>query len=170
MKGGAKRFGACYGMARERRTDDQRIHTVEGLIAQRVALVLRFVNAATHCFPGNGALPQGAPAPMALHHPPRDSAESRRGAAAPPVHPLGVRPLPFAYGTVFAEGRTWFGLDKKAGSPIIKVASEDPSIPRNWANSSVGRALVLQARGHRFDPCFAHHLNLGGSSAYRQLG
>lgn len=26
------------------------------------------------------------------------------------------------------------------------------------AVSSAGRALALQARGHRFDPCTAHHL------------
>ncbi len=26
------------------------------------------------------------------------------------------------------------------------------------ANSSAGRASALQAEGHRFDPCFAHHV------------
>lgn len=26
-----------------------------------------------------------------------------------------------------------------------------------WANSSTGRALRLHRRGHRFEPCFAHH-------------
>ncbi len=26
-----------------------------------------------------------------------------------------------------------------------------------WANSSAGRAPALQAGGHRFKPCFAHH-------------
>ena len=28
-----------------------------------------------------------------------------------------------------------------------------------WAYSSAGRAPALQAGGHRFDPCYAHHLN-----------
>jgi hypothetical protein len=27
-----------------------------------------------------------------------------------------------------------------------------------WALSSAGRAPALQAGGHRFDPCSAHHL------------
>ena len=28
-----------------------------------------------------------------------------------------------------------------------------------WAHSSAGRAPALQAGGHRFDPCCAHHKN-----------
>ena len=31
-----------------------------------------------------------------------------------------------------------------------------------WAGSSVGRALALQARGHRFKPCSAYHLFSNG--------
>ena len=27
----------------------------------------------------------------------------------------------------------------------------------NWEHSSAGRALALQARGHRFEPCCSHH-------------
>ena len=30
-----------------------------------------------------------------------------------------------------------------------------------WAFSSAGRALALQARGHRFEPCNAHHFSSG---------
>ena len=33
-----------------------------------------------------------------------------------------------------------------------------------WALSSVGRASALQAGGHRFEPCSAHHLLWPGSS------
>ena len=28
---------------------------------------------------------------------------------------------------------------------------------RSWEHSSAGRALALQARGHRFEPCCSHH-------------
>ena len=28
----------------------------------------------------------------------------------------------------------------------------------NWRISSAGRALALQARGRRFDPCILHHI------------
>ena len=71
-------------------------------------LVLRFVNAVTHSFPETehfhrGLRPYGAPSRSCSS---RDSAEPRRGAAAPPAHPLGVRPIDFAYVTVFVEGRT----------------------------------------------------------------
>ena len=31
--------------------------------------------------------------------------------------------------------------------------------PFKWAHSSAGRAPALQAGGHRFEPCCAHHLN-----------
>ena len=32
-----------------------------------------------------------------------------------------------------------------------------PPPPFKWAHSSAGRAPALQAGGHRFDPCCAHH-------------
>ncbi len=32
-----------------------------------------------------------------------------------------------------------------------------------WAHSSAGRASALQAEGHRFEPCCAHHIFLNGS-------
>ena len=35
-----------------------------------------------------------------------------------------------------------------------------PPPPFKWAHSSAGRAPALQAGGHRFDPCCAHHLKL----------
>jgi len=70
--------------------------------------VLRFVNAATHSFPETehfhrGLRPYGAPSRSCSS---RDPAEPRRGGATPPVHPLGMRPIHFAYVTVFVEGRT----------------------------------------------------------------
>ena len=34
-----------------------------------------------------------------------------------------------------------------------------------WAFSSAGRASALQAEGHRFEPCNAHHKIWPGSSA-----
>ena len=32
-----------------------------------------------------------------------------------------------------------------------------------WEHSSAGRALALQARGHRFEPCCSHHIWPGSS-------
>jgi hypothetical protein len=71
-------------------------------------LVLRFVNAATHSFSETehshlGLFPYGAPSRSSSS---RDSAEPRRGTAAPPSTPPGVRPVHFAYVTVFVKGRT----------------------------------------------------------------
>ncbi len=34
---------------------------------------------------------------------------------------------------------------------------------RVWAHSSAGRASALQAEGHRFEPCCAHHIPNGES-------
>ena len=31
----------------------------------------------------------------------------------------------------------------------------------NWGYSSAGRAVALQAKGHRFDPVYLHHFNAG---------
>ncbi len=31
------------------------------------------------------------------------------------------------------------------------------NLDKNWAVSSAGRALSSHGRGHRFDPCTAHH-------------
>ena len=70
--------------------------------------MLRFINAISYSFPETehfhrGLRPYGAPSRSSSS---RDSAEPRRAAAAPPVHPLGVRPIHFAYVTLFVEGRT----------------------------------------------------------------
>ena len=35
------------------------------------------------------------------------------------------------------------------------------SVISKWALSSAGRASALQAGGHRFEPCSAHHLFFG---------
>ena len=50
------------------------------------------------------------------------------------------------------------------GADCKSVASRfDGSNPSSstirWAHSSAGRAPALQAGGHRFEPCCAHHLN-----------
>ena len=49
-----------------------------------------------------------------------------------------------------------------------EVAGSSPVSPaiKIWANSSAGRASALQAEGHRFEPCFAHHIHnlFGGCS------
>ena len=45
-----------------------------------------------------------------------------------------------------------------AWSIITFVAARAVAAGRAWEHSSVGRALALQARGHRFEPCCSHHL------------
>jgi len=72
--------------------------------------VLRFINAVPYSLPETehfhrGLRPYGAASRSSSS---RDSAEPRRGAVTPPAHPLGVRPINFAYVTGITEGRTSF--------------------------------------------------------------
>ena len=43
--------------------------------------------------------------------------------------------------------------------PAVRVRSPSPA-PK-WDHSSAGRAPALQAGGHRFEPCWSHHLKCG---------
>ena len=70
--------------------------------------MLRFKNSISYSFTETehfhrGLCPYSAPSRSCSS---RDSAEPRREAAAPPGHPLGVRPIHFAYVTEFMDGRT----------------------------------------------------------------
>ena len=55
-------------------------------------------------------------------------------------------------------------MNKRAHSSAVElpahnrlVPGSNPGGPTIGANSSVVRAPALQAGGHRFKPCFAHH-------------
>ena len=80
--------------------------------------MLRFTKAISYSLPETedfhrGSRPYGASSRSGSS---RDSAEPRRGAAAPPGHPLDVRPTHFTYVTEFVEGQlTLTGL-KSLGS------------------------------------------------------
>ncbi len=58
------------------------------------------------------------------------------------------------------------GMEKKAKKAVdffksawynLKLSRDILTLEWIWANSSAGRAPALQAGGHRFEPCFAHH-------------
>ena len=40
------------------------------------------------------------------------------------------------------------------------MGSNPVRVTKIWEYSSAGRALALQARGHRFEPCCSHHSRL----------
>ena len=47
-------------------------------------------------------------------------------------------------------------MTNSAGDYIMALAAQEMG-GGMWEHSSAGRALALQARGHRFEPCCSHH-------------
>ena len=110
-----------------------------------------------------GRRPGDAPPRLPAHRRAQHGQRWRPGARGHegdgPQDARGVRPLPHCQpGRSPGRRPEAFGhVSGHVGECYDRRASHNSLIFQERADSSVGRARPLQGRGHRFDPCSAHH-------------